>query len=302
MRIVIFGSSGKLGTELVEGLRYSGFKEIYSPLRNELDLGILNDIKKYIRKVQPDVVINSAGLTTNRNSTKLEQIKIFEYNTTLSQNIFNILKQIQECAYIEIGSASIYENFPIEKISECNFKQINYYYPQIEYSKSKARQSIEIFNAAEQGSNMYSLILPYVIYTGTKIDSNPGLFNRVSELVITAHKNRSEINLDPKIDLGVIRQFINGFDVGRFCADILKNKFKTGIIHLPNLPKISISKFISLHLQILNSGKKYIYQETTNLRPILISVNSESLNFKYKYNAENIVTKLLEKYDKLKII
>lgn len=296
MRIVVFGSSGKLGTGLVEGLQYSGFSEIYSPLRNELNLSVSGEVERYLKKVQPNVVINSAGLTTNQDSTMLKQIQVFNYNTLLSQNVFNVLKKFTDCVYIEIGSASIYESFPIEKISELDFNQINEYYPKIEYSKSKVRQSIEIFEAAKNGSNMYSLILPYVIYTGTKPMNNPGLFNRISESIIDARNNDTEFNLDPKINSGVIRQFVHGFDVGRFCTKILKNEFKTGIIHLPHLPEISISKFLCQHLQIFNLNNQCICQETINLKPTLTSVYSSSIDFIYVYNADTIVNKLLEKY------
>ena len=198
MRIVVFGSSGKLGTGLVEGLQYSGFSEIYSPLRNEVNLSISGEVENYLKKVQPNVVINSAGLTTNQDSARLKQIQVFNYNSLLSQNVFNVLKKFTDCVYIEIGSASIYESFPTEKISELNFNQIHEYYPKIEYSKSKVTQSIEIFNAAKNGSNMYSLILPYVIYTSTKPMNNPGLFNRISESIIDARNNDKDFKLDPK--------------------------------------------------------------------------------------------------------
>jgi len=296
MRIVVFGSSGKLGTGLVEGLHSSGFSEIYSPLRNEVNLSLPGGVENYLKKVQPNVVINSAGLTTNQDSDRSKQIQVFNYNTLLSKNVFDILRKFHDCVYIEIGSASIYESFPIEKVSELDFNQIYEYYPKIGYSKSKARQSIEIFRAAKNGLNVYSLILPYVIYTGTKPMNNPGLFNRISESIIDARNNHTEFNLDPKINSGKIRQFVHGFDVGRFCTKILKNEFKTGIIHLPHLPEISISKFICQHLQFFSLDNQCICQETTYLKPNLTSVYSRSNDFKYEYNAETIVDKLLERY------
>jgi len=296
MRIVVFGSSGKLGTGLVEGLHSSGFSEIYSPLRNEVNLSLPGEVENYLKKVQPNVVINSAGLTTNQDSDRSKQIQVFNYNTLLSKNVFDILRKFNDCVYIEIGSASIYESFPIEKVSELDFNQIYEYYPKIGYSKSKARQSIEIFKAAKNGLNVYSLILPYVIYTGTKPMNNPGLFNRISESIIDARNNHTEFNLDPKINSGKIRQFVHGIDVGRFCAKILKNEFNTGIIHLPHLPEISISKFICQHLQFFSLDSQCICQETTYLKPNLTSVYSRAIDFKYEYNAETIVDKLLERY------
>jgi nucleoside-diphosphate-sugar epimerase len=293
MRVIVFGSSGKVGRGLVQALKDTKENEVFTPTSVEIDLKNGKDTSYYVNKVQPDVVINAAGTTTDKDSIETNPTKSQKSNAIISQNLFNVMRQFHSSIYIEIGSASIYQNFEKQNVSELDFNKIFRHYPKYIYARNKARQSIRIFKAANDGLKMYSLILPNVVYTDKSLEINPGLFNRISASVLESVSAKNTFKLDPWIDGNMVRQFIHSYDVGKLCAKIIKGKLKAGIVHIPNLPKMSINQFVQDHLHLLDQQESLQLAGTFNQRPHLVSTHSEALEINFSYDSKNITKKLL---------
>jgi dTDP-4-dehydrorhamnose reductase len=61
MRILLTGASGQVGTEFRRTSRGDG--EVLSPRRDELDLSDESSVRRYLRTLRPDVVVNAGAYT-----------------------------------------------------------------------------------------------------------------------------------------------------------------------------------------------------------------------------------------------
>ena len=96
MKIIIFGSTGLVGSALVRTFKNTNY-EIFVPKRKEVDLFSNPETKKYISDISPDIIINAAAYTnvdlaeSNReeayliNSKAIEKISEFSYK---NQSLF----------------------------------------------------------------------------------------------------------------------------------------------------------------------------------------------------------------------
>lgn len=296
MKAVIFGSTGKVGHGLVSGLENSIITSLYQPLRSELDLLNSKGVEEYIYNISPDVIIQAAGLTTNKESSYSKIKEVFRFNSAINKNITKAARKLKKCIYIDIGSASIYENLPFAEVFEYHFNLLKDFSPSIPYSKSKFEQSQIIVDMVKNGNQWYSVILPYVVSTNIGSNrSNLGLFNRISRNIVHAHNNELTYELPFEVDGNLYRQFVHSFDVGRFCSKIIEFKLRPGVLHMPNLPFISLNKFIYLHNQKLNNFTDVEIKDSgsTFLHPKLNSNFSNDLKFDYTFNANNIVRELI---------
>jgi len=60
-RILLIGVQGQLGRELSRAL--TGLGELVSPARDELDLTSVDEIRRFVRKTRPQLVVNAAAYT-----------------------------------------------------------------------------------------------------------------------------------------------------------------------------------------------------------------------------------------------
>jgi nucleoside-diphosphate-sugar epimerase len=297
MKAIIFGSTGKLGRGLVSGLNNSIFSHLHKPLRSDLDLFDSKDLNEYIYSIYPDVIIQAAGLTTNKESSNSKIQEVISYNDHINKNVTKAAQKLKKCIFIDIGSASIYENLPLDEIFEDDFSLLEGFNPSIPYSISKYHQSQNVIEVVKKGYSWYSLILPYVISTQiTSSESHLGLFNRISRDVIHAYQDKLYYKLPGGIDGNLLRQFVHGIDVGRFCLIIIEAKLLPGIVHLPNLPFMSLNQFIHLHSwqfkKVYDSKIEDI--ENTYLHPKLNSNILKVSDFEYQYNSKNLVNELVK--------
>ena len=61
MNILLTGASGQLGHELARSLQALG--EVNAPARAEMDLGDLDQLRKVVRALRPDLIVNAAAWT-----------------------------------------------------------------------------------------------------------------------------------------------------------------------------------------------------------------------------------------------
>ena len=79
MKILIEGGNGLLGTYLRKVLMKK--HTIISPTKHELDISNSNKLRKYIDTVEPDIILNAAGMTNVYLCEKNTE-KAFKINTS----------------------------------------------------------------------------------------------------------------------------------------------------------------------------------------------------------------------------
>jgi len=63
IKVVLFGATGQVGTELCSGLLLEPGIELYTPTRDAVDLRYIHHITEYLRQVTPAIIINAAAYT-----------------------------------------------------------------------------------------------------------------------------------------------------------------------------------------------------------------------------------------------
>lgn len=116
MRVLVTGSNGFIGRNLVEYLR--GRYELLAPKRNELNLLDEESVDTYLKKNPVDVVIHAAGKPGHRNA--VDPTGIFYADTRM---YFNLMRNRDYFDKLIItGSGAIYDiRNNIQKIKEDNW-------------------------------------------------------------------------------------------------------------------------------------------------------------------------------------
>lgn len=94
-KIVIYGGSGLVG---------SSYKDIvtnstdiyYFPTRQEVNLMNFEDVKEYMSKIQPNVVINLAGYVGGLFGNMSEPVNFFNVNMQINMNVINAVHSVCE--------------------------------------------------------------------------------------------------------------------------------------------------------------------------------------------------------------
>lgn len=67
-RVMVTGGAGQLGYDVIKELEKRGYKNIYAPTRQELDITNKEEVNKAMQEFKPDVVIHSAAYTAVDNA------------------------------------------------------------------------------------------------------------------------------------------------------------------------------------------------------------------------------------------
>ncbi|WP_040002402.1 NAD-dependent epimerase/dehydratase family protein [Dickeya chrysanthemi] len=97
-KILITGSGGVLGYGLVNALRSSGYDNLLTPNRNEMDCLNQDSVDDYLNKNRPEYVFHLASLVFGLKGNLDNQLKSISNNTIINQNVivsshkFNVKK------------------------------------------------------------------------------------------------------------------------------------------------------------------------------------------------------------------
>jgi dTDP-4-dehydrorhamnose reductase len=140
MKILVLGSKGQLGCCLQDQFAYTKYEVIYAS-RNELDLSKLHDAKKYISKLNPDIIINASAYSDVDNAEK--NIKeAYLINHIAVKNIAYI------CSEKDIWMIHISTDYVFDGTSNRPYKVNDKTSPRSVYGQSKLNGEISIVNSS----------------------------------------------------------------------------------------------------------------------------------------------------------
>lgn len=265
-RILILGSSGILGKNLVKQLK-NKYEVLHNGLKKrKFNLTRLGSLKKILKNSKPDLIINCAAVTNldfcERN--KLESKKI---NFGITKNLF-MLRKIHNFKLLQISTDQMYNNKKHFKSSE-NFKPISLN----EYTKQKlAVEKICIKNQA--------LVLRLNFFSNEK----KNIFN----WIINSIKMNQNIKLFKDIYFNPISVSSLSKIIKKIIPKILKDNI-SGIFNLGCRDIISKSNFCIYIINQLNSNYKNYKIVLSNKfiktkRPKNMSMNIRKFQKKFKIN------------------
>lgn len=247
IKILITGGNGNISKIIKRNL--SNKYDLYTPSHSELDILNFEDIKKYIEKTIPDIIIHTAILGGRR--TKEETSDVFYKNIMMFENI---IKCDFKGMIINFDSAAIYDrktDIFNRKENEINTIPLDYY----GFSK------YQIYKRSLQYNNIYNFRIFNIFHTREEND-------RFVKGCFLAKKNNTEfiINDDKYFD------FVYEDDFVRIVDYYLENYNKTELIKtinicyekkykLSEIVKIieNVGKYKKINLKIINSDSKNNY-------------------------------------------
>lgn len=117
-KIYIAGKNGMVGSACWRKLEKAGFKNLIGPSSQELDLRNQAEVKDFLSKVRPNVIINAAakvgGIMANHNYP----YEFLMDNLQIQSNLLSAAHQLSVSKFIFLGSSCIYPKFAKQPIIE----------------------------------------------------------------------------------------------------------------------------------------------------------------------------------------
>jgi len=119
-KILIIGSSGLIGSEILKLLMAKGFKTLSHPTSKKLNLLNYKKSLLFLKKLKPDIIFNFAAKVGGIKSNDTNSFDFIIENTLMSSNLLQICKIIKPKLIIQPAPACFYPKSQI-KIKEKEF-------------------------------------------------------------------------------------------------------------------------------------------------------------------------------------
>ncbi len=307
MKILIFGSSGLVGSSLVNNLtKIITNSEIFPSTRDDTDLFSASDTLKKIELTNPDVVINAAAKVGGIQANNTQRTEFILDNLKININILESLISFENVKVINLGSSCIYPlgaDVPIKENSLLTGKLEPTNSP---YAMAKLT-AIEIGDAiTKQFGHKIINLMPTNLYgpndNFSEINSHviPGLIHRM---------HNAKINNDSTFEVWgtgkPLREFMHVDDLTNAIGYILKNDlFSEQVLNVGSNEEISINDLVLKIKNVINYEGEIIFNTSMpdgNPRKLLDSTKLISKGWKPVINLSEGLSSVYKWYLKNKV-
>ena len=242
MKIIIFGSTGLVGSALIRTFKKTQYA-IYIPKRKEVNLFSNSETKKYISDISPDIIVNAAAKVGGIVANDRYRTDFIIQNLKINMNILESCIPFPNIKIINLGSSCIYPLNAPNPISESEIMNGKLEPTNSPYAMAKLA-SIEMGDAMskEYGHQVINL-MPTNLYgpndNFSKTDSHviPGLISRM-------HQETSEKSNTFNIwGTGKpLREFLYSDDLADGIKFILENNITDPLINIGSGEEITIKE------------------------------------------------------------
>jgi GDP-L-fucose synthase len=241
LKILIFGSKGMVGSSISRILEQDSKYELILSNREKTDLFNLNETKKLIKEIKPDVVVNAAAKVGGIYANNTQRFSFIIDNLKINMNILESCKPFSEIKVINLGSSCIYPLNAPNPITEEQFMNGKLEPTNSPYAMAKL-SSIEIGNSMtmEFGHEIINLMPtnlygPHDYFSDSNSHVIPGLMQRMHKAKI---KNEQEFLIwgsgNP------LREFLHVDDLARAIKKVIEVKTNESLINVGSSEEISI--------------------------------------------------------------
>ena len=243
MKTLIFGSKGMVGSSVSRILEQDSKYELILSTRDKTDLFNLDETKKLIEDIKPNVVINAAAKVGGIYANNTQRFSFIVDNLKINMNILESCKPFSEIKIINLGSSCIYPLNAPNPITEEQFMNGKLEPTNSPYAMAKL-SSIEIGNSMtkEFGHEIINLMPtnlygPHDYFSDSNSHVIPGLMQRMHKAKI---KNEQEFLIwgsgNP------LREFLHVDDLARAIKKVIEVRTNESLINVGSSEEISIKK------------------------------------------------------------
>jgi GDP-L-fucose synthase len=243
LKTLIFGSKGMVGSSVSKILEQDSGYELILSNREKTDLFNLDETKKLIEDIKPNVVINAAAKVGGIYANNTQRFSFIVDNLKINMNILESCKPFSEIKIINLGSSCIYPLNAPNPITEEQFMNGKLEPTNSPYAMAKL-SSIEIGNSMtkEFGHEIINLMPtnlygPHDYFSDSNSHVIPGLMQRMHKAKI---KDEQEFFIwgsgNP------LREFLHVDDLARAIKKVIEVKTNESLINVGSSKEISIKK------------------------------------------------------------
>ena len=222
--IVVFGSNGMAGSAICRALDKKGYRNVFKPLRSEVNLLNFSEVKDWFKSAKPKVVIIAAAKVGGIYANDKYSADFILENLKIQNNIIEIAWRENVKKLLFLGSSCIYPKFskqPIveEELLSGQLESTNQWYAISKIAGIKLCTALRKqynFNAISlMPTNLYG---PGDNYHPKNSHVLPGLIRRFCEAKINSEKQ--------VVCWGTgspLREFLHVDDLANACIFVLEN-------------------------------------------------------------------------------
>lgn len=290
MKILIFGSRGMVGSSLYRTFKEINTYELILSSRNDTDLFSLDQTKAFIKKNDPDIIINAAAMVGGIYANNTKRFDFIMNNLKINMNILESCISTPNVKIINLGSSCIYPLNAENPIKESYIMTGKLEPTNSPYAMAKL-SAIEIGDAItkEYGHEIVNLMPTNLYGPNDHFSDNdshviPGLIHRMHGAKI---KNEKEFSIwgsgTP------LREFLYVDDLSIAIHKIINSNLTQSIINVGSGSEISIMDLAYKIKDIISYDGELVFDQTKpdgNPRKLLDSSILNNLGWLPKYSLD----------------
>ena len=289
-KVLIFGSNGLVGSSCFRIFSNDNNYEIFASTRKDTNLFALEETKKTIKKVSPDIIINAAARVGGIVANNTLRTEFILENLKINVNIFEACIDNPEIKIINLGSSCIYPLNASNPIKESSFMEGKLEETNSPYAMAKLT-AIEIGRSLniQFGHNVINLMPTNLYGPNDNFDETsshviPGLIRRMDDA-----KNNSESIFKVWGDGSPLREFLYVDDLASAIKFVIENDISHDLINIGFGEEISIKDLAYKIKDVVGFRGNINFDNTKpngNPRKLLDTSIIKSYGWNPKYNLD----------------
>lgn len=243
MKIWINGGNGLVGKSLIEISKKFKDYEIISTTRNDVDLFNFKKVESFVKKYNPDALINCAAKVGGIYSNKKNPFFYIFENNLIQNNLSQIIKESSINNIVNLGSSCVYPKIEDRKIKETDLlkkslEKSNEFYAIAKINGIKTFEALSIqFDKKVLNLMPTNVYGPYDKFNDINSHVIPALIHKI---YLAKKNNKKNIKL---WGTGMAkREFIYSMDLAKIILKSIKLKKKYDLINIGTGQELTIKK------------------------------------------------------------
>ena len=301
MKVIVFGSNGLVGSSISRILEDSvKVKQLIKSNRSELDLFDKKNVEKFVKKHQPDVIINAAAKVGGIHANDTKRTEFILENLKINMNILESCLEMPSIKIINLGSSCIYPLNAKNPINESEFMNGKLEPTNSPYAMAKL-SAIEIGRSmSKQFGHKVLNLMPTNLYGPndyfSDLDSHviPALIHRMQKTI-----ENGEDKFTVWGSGSPLREFLYVDDLSNFINFIIDKEIENDLINVGSGQEISIKNLALLIKDLMGFQGDVIFDSSKpdgNPRKLLDSSLMNELGWNDFTDLRNGLTSTIKWY------